>query len=97
MKIRLFGVQLLHADIRTDGRTHKHDESSCRFLQFRERVWKLKIQADCENVWLSRFCKQIPLQLKIYRHFKTDKNQILLTVKNLVAKWWVSVLINVCV
>jgi len=38
MKIRLFGVQLLHADIRTDGRTHKHDESSCRFLQFRERV-----------------------------------------------------------
>jgi len=28
----------------------------------------------------------ITLQLKIYRHFKTDKNQILLTVKNLIAK-----------
>jgi hypothetical protein len=36
MKIRLVGVELFHADGKTDVRTDRHDEANNRFSQFFE-------------------------------------------------------------
>jgi hypothetical protein len=38
MEIRPVGVELFHADRRTDGRTVWHDDANSRLSQFHERA-----------------------------------------------------------
>jgi len=40
MTMRSVGAELFHADLRTDGRTDRHDESKSCFSQFYERAEK---------------------------------------------------------
>jgi len=42
MKIRPVGIELFHANGRTDGQTDRHDDANGRFSKFCERAVKKK-------------------------------------------------------
>jgi len=44
MKIRLLGADLFHADGRTDGQTHRHDEADSCHSQSCERARKISMR-----------------------------------------------------
>ena len=46
IKIRLVGVDLFYADIKTDGQTDKHEKVNCRVLQFCKRALTKKINTQ---------------------------------------------------